>query len=238
MADLLWRTALKGERVIEVRLLEPGALDSVEGVAVFDVGPVAVTRELGGESKVLGDAPTLGQALQRWEELREVGDKVKCTWVGDLDTLSEYLATELRLAPPEGWESTPNSFFSVPVNDGWIDDLDLQDMPWEQIAWYGSEYGGNNLDYWCGWCRDCKTDMDDEYFWAGTEPDFEYEAWNYVLNPPMWPGGDCFSVNLPFVTDSHQPEAVARLVSSEIVKRYSSIELNDALVWEGEPTAG
>lgn len=237
MKDLLWRTARDGQ-MLQVSLREGHELGSVEGFAAFDLGPVVATREVDGFSAALGDAETLGAALERWAVLREVGDEVTCTWIGDLDTIAEYLATELRLAPPEGWETTPDKFFSVPVNGDSVDDLDLQDMPWEGVASCGSEYGGNNLYYWCGWYWDRKTDMEDEFFWAGTEPNFEDAAWEYVLNPPMWPSGETFSVNLPFVTESNRTEATERLARSEIAKWYSAIELNDVMVWEAEPSVG
>ncbi len=230
--DVLWRTELNG-RVLEVKLHEARAVDSDAAFDPLEAGPVHVTRGIGGVVEVLGDAPTLSVAMSRWEELREVGDAVECTWAGSVDQLAEFLQSNLRLAPPEGWaDGGPDTFFSVPVNGGWIDDLDLQDFPWERVASYESFYGGTSMDYWDRWYRWWGTDEEPSYGWAGPDPDLVSDGISFVAPPQMsWPGGNDLDVSVEGLSQNGLEDLAEQFRLSDATGYFQSISVNDVTVW-------
>ena len=197
-------------------------------------GPVRVTLKRNGSQEPLGEAPTLVAAMDRWPELREVGDAVECTWTGGRDLLTKYLSSSLVIAPPEGWEGkTAYSGFELRVNDRSIDALELVDLDWQPSASIGHDYGGTSLGYRGGWFRDCQTDLEDFIWWSGLAPDLSAEGRAFVLSAQLPPGdGSYVSVTVNHLGASEREAFIAELLSSELTDVFESIELDDVVVWE------
>lgn len=232
MGRVLWRTEM-GDRVLEVALTGPHDVDIASDVDPLELGPVQVRGVVAGVEEDLGVADTVADALEAWDELRELGDAVECTCVGEPWRFSEFLYGKVRLAPPPGWADLPHTLGGFEINGEWFE-LNLQDVPWEEVASIGGEFGGFTLSYLDGWLQQRATDMEDEYRWAGPGPDLEAEGWALVLGPPMWPTGSELDVRLSFVTDSTAPEVVSEFVTPSITEMHSYIVLNGVTIYSRE----
>lgn len=232
MGQVLWRTKM-GDRILEVALTGSSHVDIASDVDPLELGPVGVRRVVAGVEEDLGVADTVADALETWDELRELGDDVECTCAGDPSWFSDFLYGKVRLAPPQGWVDLPRTLGGFEINGEWFE-LNLQDVPWEEVASIGGEYVGFILSYLDGWLQQLATDMDDEYRWAGPDPDLEAEGWDLVLGPPMWPTGSELDVRLSFVTDPTAPEVVSEFVTPSITEMHSYIVLNGVTIYSRE----
>ncbi|MBS1836762.1 MAG: tetratricopeptide repeat protein [Actinobacteria bacterium] len=232
MGQVVWLT-LMGRRVLAVTLVGDEDVDVASDADPTGFGPVEVRRIVAGVVEVLGVAATVADAFGTWDELRELGDAVHCTCISDPEWVIGHLYDRFRPAPPEGWDGPPHTFGGCEINGEWFD-LNLQDLSWEEVASLGGELGGFTLSYLDGWFQLSSTDMDDEYRWAGTAPDFEAEGWSLVMGPPMWPSGNALDVRLSFVEDPTAPEVVDEFVQPSITEMYQYIELNGVEIYRRE----
>ena len=192
-------------------------------------GPVWVTRTIGTEQERLGEAETLEQAIEKWPELAELGDRIEITYAGKPKDFKKY--QPFSPGPPAAWSegAVASENLEIVTVNGKAIKLDPARIKWTMIVHFDSDYGAFMLDSWCGWIRESGTDFQTSYSWK-PDADLTDIARGYMLNLGLWPPGEFVDAWSEVLSDD--PD-VRRLIleDSDATKQYDWVDFNGAELW-------
>jgi hypothetical protein len=211
----------------------------------MDQGPVEIAALENGLEARLGRATTLRAALERWPQLRAIGNQVEFTYAGDAELLARQLSDDLEMATPEGWIGREASAFPELTINGEPYEFDLTELPWERVAVIGGEWGCYDVSQCGDWLCDDMTDGDPTYRYV-PDADLDAEARALLLSPPAWPIGPELELQVEGVIDEgslidlllHGDLEDAMGQRGKATERYDAITLNGLEIWRRQADPG